>query len=117
MAPAADLDIFFTCKSSTITVAWFWQIVIEALCRKYFVSIQTRREVEAPVHSSTSVVGIGGGDQRGGLISGLSKFARGVLLEAGRHFSPGRAAFPLTQNDPHPKLEKAWSTISRRCWD
>jgi hypothetical protein len=31
--PAADLDMFRTCKSSIHTIAWFWLIVVEHLCR------------------------------------------------------------------------------------
>ena len=31
--PAADLDMFFTCKSSIHTIAWFWLIAVEVLCR------------------------------------------------------------------------------------
>lgn len=34
LLPAADLDIFRTCKSSIHTIAWFWLIVVEHLCRK-----------------------------------------------------------------------------------
>jgi hypothetical protein len=33
MVPAADADMFRTCRSSMHTIAWFWQIVVEALCR------------------------------------------------------------------------------------
>src|SRR5580692_7241807 len=32
--PLADRDIFFTCKSSIHTIAWFLLIVVVALCRK-----------------------------------------------------------------------------------
>src|SRR5437868_13495819 len=34
MEPAADLDMFRTCKSSIHTIAWFWLIAVEVLCRK-----------------------------------------------------------------------------------
>ena len=39
--------------------------------------------------SSLPVVGFR--NRRGGILAGLSMFAVGVLLEAGQHFSPGRA--------------------------
>jgi hypothetical protein len=32
--PAADRDIWPTCKSSMITIAWFLVMVVEVLCRK-----------------------------------------------------------------------------------
>src|SRR5690625_7611510 len=34
VVPAADLDMFRTCKSSIHTIAWFWLIAVEVLCRK-----------------------------------------------------------------------------------
>ena len=34
VVPAADWDIFRTCRSSRHTIAWFWLICVEALCRK-----------------------------------------------------------------------------------
>ena len=34
VVPAADLDMLRTCKSSRHTIAWFWLIVVVALCRK-----------------------------------------------------------------------------------
>src|SRR5690606_39731151 len=34
VVPAADLDMFRTCKSSILTIAWFWLIAAEVLCRK-----------------------------------------------------------------------------------
>ncbi|MNT73612.1 hypothetical protein D3C72_2123380 [compost metagenome] len=33
LVPAADLDMFRTCKSSIQTIAWFLLIVVVALCR------------------------------------------------------------------------------------
>jgi hypothetical protein len=33
MLPAADLDMFRTCKSSMHTIAWFLLTVVEVLCR------------------------------------------------------------------------------------
>jgi hypothetical protein len=33
LEPAADLDIFRTRKSSIHTIAWFWLIAVEVLCR------------------------------------------------------------------------------------
>ena len=33
VVPAADLDMFRTRKSSIHTIAWFWLIVVVALCR------------------------------------------------------------------------------------
>src|ERR1700689_3023350 len=32
--PLLDLDMFPTCRSSIHTIAWFWLIVVVALCRK-----------------------------------------------------------------------------------
>src|SRR5574343_306712 len=34
VVPDADLDMLRTCKSSMHTIAWFWLIVVEVLCRK-----------------------------------------------------------------------------------
>ncbi|KDR40818.1 membrane protein [Caballeronia glathei] len=31
--PAADRDMFLTCRSSIHTIVWFWLIVVVALCR------------------------------------------------------------------------------------
>jgi hypothetical protein len=33
VVPDADLDRFRTCKSSIHTTAWFWLIVVVALCK------------------------------------------------------------------------------------
>src|SRR5690625_7939324 len=34
VVPAADLDMFRTCKSSIHTIAWFLLIAVEVMCRK-----------------------------------------------------------------------------------
>jgi hypothetical protein len=37
--PAADADMFLTCKSSTQTIAWFLLMLLEALCTKSFLML------------------------------------------------------------------------------
>src|SRR5438552_779101 len=42
LVPAADADIFFTCRSSTMTTAWFLLMSDETLCRKCFLVLAMR---------------------------------------------------------------------------
>ena len=42
LVPAADADIFFTCRSSTMTTAWFLLMSDETLCRKCFLVLAIR---------------------------------------------------------------------------
>src|SRR6266705_1185217 len=42
LVPAADANIFFTCRSSTMTTAWFLLMSDETLCRKCFLVLAMR---------------------------------------------------------------------------
>ena len=44
VVPAADLVMFRTCKSSIHTIAWFWLIAVEVLCRKSRRALPIRSE-------------------------------------------------------------------------